>query len=56
MEDDIPLQAKVIKPSQQVFQANLLGPNKRLSNRPLFPLVLQQEALPLKWKQHHQIL
>jgi hypothetical protein len=23
----------------------LLGPHKRLSNRPLFPLVLQQEAL-----------
>jgi hypothetical protein len=23
----------------------LLGPNKRLSNRPLFPLALQQEAL-----------
>jgi hypothetical protein len=34
----------------------LLGPNKRLSNRPLFPLVLQQEALHLKLNKHHQTL
>jgi hypothetical protein len=34
----------------------LLGHHKRLSNRPLFPLAFQQEALPLKLKQPHQTL
>jgi hypothetical protein len=34
----------------------LLGTNKRLSNRPLFPLVLQQEALQLISNPRHQIL
>jgi hypothetical protein len=34
----------------------LLEPNKRLSNRPLFPLAFQQEALHLKLRQHHQTL
>jgi hypothetical protein len=34
----------------------LLGPHKRLSNRPLFPLEFQQEALHLKLNKDHQIL
>jgi hypothetical protein len=34
----------------------LLEPHKRLSNRPLFPLAFQQEALPLKLNKDHQIL
>jgi hypothetical protein len=34
----------------------LLGPNKRLSNRPLFPLAFQQEALHLKLNKHRQTL
>jgi hypothetical protein len=34
----------------------LLGYHKRLSNRPLFPLAFQQEALSLKLNKHHQIL
>jgi hypothetical protein len=34
----------------------LLGHHKRLSNRPLFPLAFQQEALPLKLNKHHQTL
>jgi hypothetical protein len=34
----------------------LLGPHKRLSNRPLFPLVLQQEALLFYLNKDHLTL